>query len=298
MTRLPLVLFAALAAAGVALLVTGQSPALPTWLPWTLLVVAAVLALHELLGRPVPFLRLSFLRMLVGMKTLLRDWQVGDGREEAAFRYVLAHAPRGDVSAAIDAIDEFAYRHKYLINVGDEKAAILEQAIERVRPRRVLELVGYIGYSALRIARMLEGDGRLHSVEFNPANAAIARRIFEHAGVGHKVTVVVGQLGDQGQTIARLASEHGFAPGTLDFVFIDHAKEAYLPDLERILAARWLHPGSVVVADNVGFPGAPEYRAYMQTAEGTRFHTVTHETHLEYQSVIKDLVLESTLLTD
>jgi catechol O-methyltransferase len=51
---------------------------------------------------------------------------------------------------------------------------------------------------------------------------------------------------------------HGFAPGVVDFVFIDHAKEAYLPDLERVLERRWLHPGSVVVADNIKFPGAPE----------------------------------------
>jgi len=298
MTRLPLALFTSLAAACAALLLVTAAPPVPAWLLWTLLIGAGALAIHELLGRPVPFLRLSFLRMLLGMKTLLRDWQVGDGREESAARHVLARATRGDLDAAIAAIDEFAYRHKYLINVGDEKAAILEQALERVRPRRVLELGAYVGYSALRIARMLPDDGRLYSVEFSAANAAIARRIVAHAGVADKVTIVVGHLGDDGQTIARLQAEHGFAPGTLDFVFVDHAKEAYLPDLERILAARWLHPGSVVVADNVGFPGAPEYRAYMQAAEGKRFQTRTHETHLEYQTLLKDLVLESTLLGD
>jgi catechol O-methyltransferase len=43
-------------------------------------------------------------------------------------------------------------------------------------------------------------------------------------------------------------------------VFIDHDKDAYLPDLQRIGAEGWLHPGSVVVADNVRFPGAPAYR--------------------------------------
>jgi catechol O-methyltransferase len=298
MTRLPLISFAVLAAACAALLFASDAHSLPSWLLWTLLIAALGLAVHELLGRPVPFLRLSVLRLMVGMKTLLRDWQVGDGREEAAARHVIARAPRGDLDAAIAAIDEFAYRHKFLINVGDEKAVILERAMDRVRPRQALELGAYVGYSALRIARMLPDDGRLVSVELNADNAAIARRVIEHAGVSDKVTVVVGQLGDQGQTIARLQAEHGFAPGTLDFVFLDHAKEAYVPDLERILAARWLHPGSIVVADNVGFPGAPEYRAYMQAAEGTRFQTDTHVTHAEYQRMIKDLVLESTLLAD
>jgi predicted O-methyltransferase YrrM len=59
-----------------------------------------------------------------------------------------------------------------------------------------------------------------------------------------------------------LASEHGFATGTLDFVFLDHDKKAYLTDLESILDRGWLHPDSIVVADNVKVPGAPKYRAY------------------------------------
>ena len=79
-------------------------------------------------------------------------------------------------------------------------------------------------------------------------------------------------------------------------MFIDHAKEVYLPDLQRILDAGWLHPGSVVVADNVRFPGAPDYHAYMTAEEGKRWRTRTHETHAEYQTLFKDIVLESTLL--
>jgi catechol O-methyltransferase len=50
------------------------------------------------------------------------------------------------------------------------------------------------------------------------------------------------------------------------------------------------------VADNVKFPGAPEYRASMAENEGKRWRTVEHETHVEYQSVIKDLVLVSEYL--
>jgi catechol O-methyltransferase len=79
-------------------------------------------------------------------------------------------------------------------------------------------------------------------------------------------------------------------------VFVDHDKSAYLPDLERIVDRGWLHPGSIVVADNVKFPGAPEYRAYLQEREGTEWRTTEHDTHVEYQSLIKDLVLESEYL--
>jgi catechol O-methyltransferase len=50
------------------------------------------------------------------------------------------------------------------------------------------------------------------------------------------------------------------------------------------------------VADNIKFPGAPEYRAYMAENEGERWRTIEHETHVEYQSVIKDFVLVSEYL--
>jgi catechol O-methyltransferase len=63
----------------------------------------------------------------------------------------------------------------------------------------------------------------------------------------------------------------------------------------RLTFLRW-HPGSVVVADNVRFPGAPKYRAYLKAAEGKTWRTIEDDTHAEYQSVLKDLVLESVYL--
>jgi len=244
----------------------------------------------------VPFLRWSVLRMALGGRTLLKTWQVGDGREEALAQYVVANTRPGDLDDAIRTVDEFCYTRKVMMNVGDEKGTILDAAIRRTQPRRLLELGAYCGYSALRTVRAMPPDAHLYSVEFSADNAAIARRIWEHAGVGDRVTVVVGSLGDSGTTIAALKDEYGFAPGSLDFVFTDHDKAAYLPDLRRILDAGWLHPGSVVVADNIRIPGAPKYRAFMRDQEGTQWRTVEHETHLEYQSLVKDLVLESELL--
>jgi catechol O-methyltransferase len=183
-----------------------------------------------------------------------------------------------------------------MMNVGDEKGEILDAAIRRTRPRRLLELGGYCGYSALRTARVMPDGAHLVSVEFNADNARIARGILAHAGVADRVSVVVGSLGDGGATLAALEDEHGFAAGALDFVFLDHDKDAYLPDLERILERGWLRPGAVVVADNVRLPGAPAYRRRMRDDEGTRWRTTEHSTHLEYQSLIKDLVLESEYL--
>jgi catechol O-methyltransferase len=167
--------------------------------------------------------------------------------------------------------------------------------VRRARPGRILELGTYCGYSALRMARAAP-DAHIISIELNPANADIARRIFAHAGVAARVSVVVGTLGDGGATTRALHERHGFSAGSVDFVFVDHAKDAYLPDLKRIEAEGWLHPGTVVVADNVRFPGAPTYRAYLKQNEGRSWRTTEHPTHAEYQTLIKDLMLESVRL--
>jgi catechol O-methyltransferase len=251
--------------------------------------------LTEVGGRRVPFLRWSFVRMLLTMRKVTTEWQVGDGREEALRAYVIEHARAGDLDDAIRTVDEFCYRESFMINVGDEKGELLDDALRRAQPRLILELGTYCGYSALRMARVMPQGARIASVEFRQENAEIARGIWRHAGIEDRVSVVVGTLGDGGATADALARDHGFGPGAADFVFLDHDKDAYLPDLELLLERRWLHPGSVVVADNVKVPGAPEYRAYMAGARDT-WRTVEHKTHVEYQSLLKDLVLESEYL--
>ena len=258
--------------------------------------IPGVARIREIGGRRLPFLRWSFWRMALGAGHLREHWQVGDGREQALAEHVTSAAAAGDLDDAIRAVDDFCYGRSIMMNVGDEKGEILDAAIRRVEPRRLLELGTYCGYSALRTVRAMPGDAHLYSVEFSSANAAIARRILDHAGAGDRVTVVVGTLGDDGRTIAALETEHGFGEGTLDFVFVDHAKDAYLPDLERIVERRWLRQGAVVVADNVKFPGVPGYREYMREHEGRVWRTTEHETHVEYQTMIKDLVLESEYL--
>ncbi len=43
-------------------------------------------------------------------------------------------------------------------------------------------------------------------------------------------------------------------------------------------------------------PGAPAYRRYMREREGASWRTVEHSTHVEYQTLLPDLVLESEYL--
>ena len=243
-----------------------------------------------------PLLRWSFLRMGLNVKRLNAEGRLGDGREDALADHVVAHARPGDVEDVIGTIDDFARSQIFLMNVGDRKGELLDAAVRRAQPRLVLELGTYCGYSALRMARLLPPGGRIVSVEFSGDNAAVARRVLAHAGVSERVTVVVGHLGDGGATLDALEAEHGLGEGRLDLLFVDHDKGAYLPDLERVLQRGWLRRGALVVADNVRFPGAPEYRAYMAREQGRTWRTVEHPTYVEYQQVIKDLVLESEYL--
>lgn len=244
----------------------------------------------------IPFLRWSVVRFALGGRSFARTGQVGDGRERAAQEFVLAHSRAGDPDSALAAFDDFARNHSMLANVGDEKGLILDTAVEKTGPKLLLELGGYCGYSAIRTGRLLGDDARLVSVEMSPDNAEVARALLAHAGLSDRVSVVTGTIGDGGATVKALSEEHGFGPGALDFLFLDHDKSAYLPDLKTILDAGWLHPGSVVVADNVRIPGAPDYLKYMRESEGTSWRTTEHPTHVEYQSLLKDLVLESEYL--
>ncbi|MFE3023439.1 O-methyltransferase [Nocardia tengchongensis] len=231
-----------------------------------------------------------------GLGNFTRTGQFGDGREAAVRDHVLATAEQGNPESVMAAIDTFARTRSNLVNVGDEKGLLLDAAVRKADPTLLLELGTYIGYSAVRTGRTMPEGARLVSVEFSAANAEVARDIIAHAGLADRVTVVVGTIGDGGETLRLLTEEHGITEGTVDFVFVDHDKSAYLADLKHILDAGWLHPGTVVVADNMRIPGAPDYLSYMREAEGKSWRTVEHDTHIEYQSFLKDRVLESEYL--
>jgi catechol O-methyltransferase len=246
------------------------------------------------LKQRVPFLRWSFWRLAIGARNFTRTGQIGDGREAAAADYVVANARQGDIDDVIAKVDQFAYEKSLLIDVGDEKGELLDAAVRRANPGLALELGTYCGYSSLRIARAAP-SAKVFSVEFSAANADVARRIWAHAGIDNRVTCVVGTIGDGGRTLDAL-TEHGFAADKLDFLFIDHDKDAYRPDLQSILDRGWLHRGSIVVADNIGFPGSPKFREFMNQQQDKLFDTVEHKTHAEYQTLMPDVVLESELL--
>jgi predicted O-methyltransferase YrrM len=150
---------------------------------------------------------------------------------------------------------------------------LFEAELQKVKPLRALELGTFLGYSAVRTARNLQPGGRLLCVEANPQNSAVARQVVEYAGYGQQVQVVDGL---SGQVIPRLPALLAGMQSSLpqdpvqqqqrqrqlqlsgfDFVFLDHAKGCYLPDLEALEQLGLVRQGTVVMADNVVYPGAP-----------------------------------------
>ncbi|HZA11514.1 O-methyltransferase [Mycobacterium sp.] len=246
------------------------------------------------LKQRMPLVRLSYLRFLVGARHFIKTGQVGDGRECVLADHVVSKARKGDIGDVLATIDKFAYEQMFLVNIGDQKGKLLDAAVKRADPKLILELGTYVGYSALRLLRDAP-SAKVVSVEMCAANAEVAGRIWAHAGVDDRIISIVGTIDDGGPTLVALAAE-GIGTGRLDFLFLDHDKNAYLPDLRTIVDEGWLHPGSIVVADNVGFPGAPKYRAYMREQQNNRFDTVEHNAHSEYQTWVRDLVLESEFL--
>lgn len=117
--------------------------------------------------------------------------------------------------------------------------------------KRVVEVGTLAGYSAVWIGRALPSDGRLTTLEIDPARAEQARRSVEAAGLAGRVEV---RAGDAVETLAEIGPD-----GSVDAVFLDADKERYAAYLEE--AARLLRPGGLLMADNAFWKGlvlAPE----------------------------------------
>jgi predicted O-methyltransferase YrrM len=108
---------------------------------------------------------------------------------------------------------------------------------------RVLEIGTAIGYSSLWIATALPEDGRVITLERDRARAEEARRHFDAAGLGERITVMIG---DASQYLHKIA-------GPFDLVFQDGDKASYETMLDRLVAL--LRPSGVLVTDNVLWSG-------------------------------------------
>ena len=164
----------------------------------------------------------------------------------------------------------------FLPIIGPEKGEYLDRAVLQARPKRVLEIGTLVGYSAIRMARLLPEDGKITCVERDRSYAKIARKNFVRAGLSDRIEIIVG---DAKKVLATLTGE-------LDLVFIDATKDEYFMYLK--LVEPRLHKGSVVVADNVGVYADSMKDFLDYVSHSGKYKSVYHESILEFHPGIKD----------
>lgn len=196
-------------------------------------------------------------------------------RREAALEFARRHARPGDPDSVLAALDRFAREDRFLMNVGPEKGTILEDELRRIGPEaRVLELGSFVGYSAILMARLLSDRGRIVSIDVSPEASEVSRAMAEIAGVSKRVEFLTGSANERLDSIDE----------RFDLVFLDHWKDLYKPDAEKILARGLLAEGAVVVADNLGpMFGENPYLDWMQARPD--FESRYVEGHVEYQQI-------------
>ncbi|XP_067841707.1 transmembrane O-methyltransferase homolog [Heptranchias perlo] len=223
----------------------------------------------------------------------VRDYVTGLSREERAFQYVMTHGIPGDPENILSTFDTWCYHSEYLSNVGPEKGKILERLIYEKVPLTLLELGTYCGYSAVRMAQTLPLNARLYTVEMDERNAAVAEKIIRLAGFDEENGECRGVeqiISPSDEVIPHFRERFGV--DKFDFVFMDHWKRCYLRDLQLLEDHNLLQEGSVILADNVIFTGAPHFMQYAKSCGKYRWKI--HRTHLEYFHYIRDGMAELT----
>ena len=78
--------------------------------------------------------------------------------------YVLANTKPNDPESVINGIDTFCAKN-WMMNVGDQKGQILKMVFKEKKPKLILELGTYVGYSSLLMAHL--SGGMVHTLEVN-----------------------------------------------------------------------------------------------------------------------------------
>ncbi|MGW6565053.1 O-methyltransferase [Streptomyces sp. NPDC054975] len=162
------------------------------------------------------------------------------------------------------------------IAVAPNQGKLLNLLIAMAGARSALEIGTLGGYSTIWMARALPADGRMISLEHNPAHADVARANIARAGLDKIVEVRTGAALD---SLPQLEAE---GAGPFDFVFIDADKVNNPHYVEWAL--RLSRPGTVIVADNVVRGGAIlDAESAEPAITGTRamFELVSREPRLD-----------------
>ncbi len=148
---------------------------------------------------------------------------------------------------------------------GHVQGQLLRMLVGMVRPRRILEVGTFSGYSALAMAAALPPGGELYTFEVNDEMEDFARGWFDASPYGSRIRFTVG---DALTLVPALGLD-------FDFVFIDGDKRQYAD--YYAMAKHHLAPGGYIVADNTLWDGHvvdPAYDRDAQTQGIRRFNDV------------------------
>ncbi|WP_455094639.1 O-methyltransferase [Prevotella koreensis] len=157
--------------------------------------------------------------------------------------YILSHIdPEGDYLYRLWRATNVHLLHGRMAS-GHLQGRLLKMIVTMIRPKNILEVGTFSGYSAICMAEGLEEGGRLYTFEINDEMEDFTRTWIEGSSVADKIDF---RIGDANVEAPRLGIE-------FDMAFIDGDKRTYLETYEMVL--RILRPGGFILADNILWDG-------------------------------------------
>ncbi|KAJ5155720.1 hypothetical protein N7492_008523 [Penicillium capsulatum] len=203
---------------------------------------------------------------------------------------------KGSPEAVLAAIDEFGSTKNFLMNVGREKGAVVTDIIAKEKPKTLLEIGCYVGFSAILFGNEFRkaGGEKYRSLELNSTFAAVARELIALAGLDQTVEIIEGTCRESLRKLQRSGV------GAFDMIFIDHAKALYLNELKSCEQLGFVQPGTTVIADDMIRPGNAAYSAYVRDSpevkkqQFEKFDTITRDSDVSLGNPA--LIYETSLI--
>lgn len=133
---------------------------------------------------------------------------------------------------------------------GHLQGRLLKMLVRMIRPKNILEIGTFSGYSAISMAEGLDDDGQLYTFEINDEMEDFTRPWIEGSEVADKIHFIIGDALIE-------APKLGI---TFDMVFMDGDKRTYRDCYEMVM--RILKPGGFILADNTLWDGHVIDQAY------------------------------------
>ena len=159
--------------------------------------------------------------------------------------YISVHStPENEVLQAITRDTYVHVLNPHMLS-GHVQGRVLSMISYMIRPKRILELGTFTGYSALCLAEGLAEGGQLVTIEHNDELEETIRRNFARSPLGEKIDLLIGD--------AKEILNRPCMVDTYDLVFIDADKREYCAYLD--LVNPLVPVGGFILADNTLWDG-------------------------------------------